>query len=72
MNEEKLKVMRQILAQVEEELEFALGTDEGSKITKRIEHNGREYEIKMTREECLEDSLIEISKLLESINFGLY
>ncbi|MCO6345059.1 hypothetical protein LZU21_06830 [Staphylococcus epidermidis] len=72
MNEEKLKVMRQILAQVEEELEFALDTDEGSKITKRIEHNGREYEIQMTREECLEDSLIEISKLLESINFGLH
>lgn len=72
MNEEKLKVMRQVLAQVEDELGFALGTDESSKITKRIEHNGREYEIQMTREECLEDSLIEISKLLKSINFGLY
>lgn len=72
MNAEKLKVIQEVLAQVEDELAFALGTDESSKITKRIEHNGREYEIKMTREECLEDSLIEISKLLESINFELY
>ncbi|MCE3022586.1 MULTISPECIES: hypothetical protein [Staphylococcus] len=72
MNTEKLKVVQGVLAKVEEEIGFALDTDESSKITKRIEHNGREYEIQMTREECLEDSLIEISKLLDSINYGVY
>ncbi|MGT0243898.1 hypothetical protein ACVNP1_05540 [Staphylococcus aureus] len=41
-----------VLGQVEQEISFALGTDEGSQIKKKIEHNGREYEIYMTREEC--------------------
>lgn len=72
MNEEKLKIVQQVLAKVEEEIDFALDTDESSKITKEIEYNGRFYEIQMTREECLEDSLIEISKLLDSINYGVY
>lgn len=72
MNEEKVKVVQQVLGQVEQEISFALGTDEGSQIKKKIEHNGREYEIYMTREECLEDTLIEITKLLEVINFGFY
>lgn len=71
MNEEKLKIVQQVLAKVKEEIGFALDTDESSKITKKIEHNGRFYEIQMTREECLEDSLIEISKLLDSINYGV-
>ncbi|HHW9400540.1 TPA: hypothetical protein ACU1SE_001480 [Staphylococcus aureus] len=56
MNEEKVKVVQQVLGQVEQEISFALGTDEGSQIKKKIEHNGREYEIYMTREECLEDT----------------
>lgn len=37
-----------------------------------VRSDGREYEIYMTREECLEDTLIEITKLLEAINFGFY
>lgn len=41
MNEEKVKVVQQVLGQVEQEISFALGTDEGSQIKKKIEHNGR-------------------------------
>lgn len=34
MNEEKVKVVQQVLGQVEQEISFALGTDEGSQIKK--------------------------------------
>ncbi|WP_303262969.1 hypothetical protein [Staphylococcus aureus] len=36
MNEEKVKVVQQVLGQVEQEISFALGTDEGSQIKRKL------------------------------------
>ena len=47
-----------------------MDSDKNSKIATTIEYNGREHKINLTREEFLEDCLIDISKLLESINYG--
>ncbi|MBU7218730.1 hypothetical protein [Staphylococcus gallinarum] len=69
-NQVKLKIIQEVLSQVNEELGFALNTDESSKITKTIKYNGKQYQIQMTREDFLELTLLEVSKKLEDINFS--
>lgn len=70
-NTEKLKIIQETIREIDEEVGIGLDSDESSKITKTIEYNGREHVINLTREELLEDCLIEISKKLDSINYGV-
>lgn len=67
---EKLAIIQQILGEVSYEISTALETDESSKFEKEVEYNGKGYTIVLTRESYLEDTLINISKRLENINFG--
>lgn len=67
---DNLIVVQETIRKIDEKVGVGLDSDKNSKIAKTIEYNGREHKINLTREEFLEDCLIDISKLLESINYG--
>lgn len=56
-----------IICDVKEEIEFALETDESSKIVKTIENKNGKESYSLTREELLEETLIRAKRELEKI-----
>ncbi|MEJ7534953.1 hypothetical protein AB0L32_09265 [Micrococcus luteus] len=56
-----------IICGVKNEIEFALETDESSKIVKTIGSNKRKESYLLTREELLEETLIRAKRELEKI-----
>lgn len=62
----KLTATKQILSEINYEINEVLDTDESSKFYKSIEIAGKECVVEMTREDYLTDTLIKIQKRVEN------